>query len=87
MRMADPAARPGFQAKIPELQESLFPGQAWVQFVDTASAEEARRQKDRQSMGGRYIEIFSRGHGWTGTWLAQQFLEARDHILAKGFGT
>lgn len=34
-------------------------GEAWVQFVDTSSAEEARRQKDRQSIGGRYIEIFS----------------------------
>mmetsp|Transcript_42926 Transcript_42926/g.80095 ORF Transcript_42926/g.80095 Transcript_42926/m.80095 type:complete len:285 (-) Transcript_42926:48-902(-) len=34
-------------------------GEAWVQFLDVASAEEAKRQKDRQRIGGRYIEIFS----------------------------
>ncbi|CAE7442086.1 Hnrnpf [Symbiodinium sp. CCMP2456] len=33
-------------------------GEAWVQFLDVPSAEEAKRQKDRQRIGGRYIEIF-----------------------------
>ncbi|CAK9080905.1 unnamed protein product [Durusdinium trenchii] len=37
-------------------------GEAWVQFVDTSSAEEAKRQKDRQLIGGRYIEIFGSSH-------------------------
>jgi len=40
-------------------QEGRPSGEAWVQFVDITSAEEARRQKDRQVIGGRYIEVFS----------------------------
>ncbi|CAJ1384301.1 unnamed protein product [Effrenium voratum] len=39
--------------------QGLPSGEAWVQFADQASADEARRQKDRQRIGGRYIEIFS----------------------------
>ena len=34
-------------------------GQAWVQFVDLGTAEEAKRVKDRQVMGGRWLELFS----------------------------
>lgn len=32
-----------------------------MQFVDLATAEEAKRVRDRQVMGGRWIEIFSCG--------------------------